>query len=330
MLALVDLAGGGVDGDQQPVGEFARAGRADDAGHTEFAADDRGVAGAPAFLGDDRRGALHRGHEIGRGHLRDQHIALGDQVGLGGIGDDAHAPGGDAGAGGGAAEQRLGLRHRRVIEIAGRLRQRGDRAGLKQIEAPLGPAPLDVLRAAVVALDSLADAGQLEHLRVAQLLPPAVRLAQLPPDVCLAAARSAACSVGVAHQHPILDECLPLQNRFFGLPYLIVIGADQARDDGLAQSEGGLDHDPLGVVGDRVDREHHAGRLRLHHPLHGHGEVDLRVAPAGVLAVEDRAGLEERGPAALHGVDDFRRALDVEVGGLLPGERGFGEVFGGG
>ena len=53
------------------------------------------------------------------------------------------------------------------------------------------------------------------------------------------------------------------------------------------------------------------------------------MAPAGVLAVEDRARLEERGPAALHRVDHFRRALDVEVGGLLPGERGFGEVLGG-
>ena len=83
------------------------------------------------------------------------------------------------------------------------------------------------------------------------------------------------------------------------------------------------------VAGDRLDGEHHAGVLGLHHPLDRHGEADLQVVEAGLFAVEDGAAFEERGPARLHGQHDVVRADDVEEGALLAGEGGLRQVLGG-
>ena len=48
---------------------------ADDRRDAEFARDDRRVAGAPAAVGDDRRGRLHHRLPVGRGGVGHQHLA---------------------------------------------------------------------------------------------------------------------------------------------------------------------------------------------------------------------------------------------------------------
>ena len=72
--ALVDeafVALGAGDGDLLLVVQHVRrVAGADDRRQAEFAADDRRMRGAPAVIGDDRRGALHDRHPVrigGRG-----------------------------------------------------------------------------------------------------------------------------------------------------------------------------------------------------------------------------------------------------------------------
>ena len=84
--AVVDEAGvalGARDGDLAAVGQLlgGRAG-ADHRGDAELAGDDRGVAGAAAAVGDDRRGPLHDRLPVGVGHVGDQHLALAELVHL--------------------------------------------------------------------------------------------------------------------------------------------------------------------------------------------------------------------------------------------------------
>ena len=48
---------------------------ADNGRHAQLARNDRGVAGAPAAIGDDGRGTLHHRLPVGIGHVGDEHIA---------------------------------------------------------------------------------------------------------------------------------------------------------------------------------------------------------------------------------------------------------------
>ncbi len=66
----------------QHVGRVAAA---DHRRNAQLARDDRRVAGAPAAVGDDRRGALHHRLPVRVGHVGDQHVARLDLVHLGGI-----------------------------------------------------------------------------------------------------------------------------------------------------------------------------------------------------------------------------------------------------
>ena len=50
--------------------------RADDARNAHLAADDGGVAGHAAGIGDDGERLLHGGHPVGRGHGRDEDLAV--------------------------------------------------------------------------------------------------------------------------------------------------------------------------------------------------------------------------------------------------------------
>jgi hypothetical protein len=70
------LPAAAVDRDDLAVAQ--RRGRragADDAGDPQLAADDRGVAGHAARVGDDAGGAAHGRHPVGRRHRRDEHLA---------------------------------------------------------------------------------------------------------------------------------------------------------------------------------------------------------------------------------------------------------------
>ncbi len=67
----------GIDGDDLAVAQdLGRIGGADHAGDAELAGDDRGVAGHPSGVGDDRRRPAHQRHPVGGGHVGDENLAL--------------------------------------------------------------------------------------------------------------------------------------------------------------------------------------------------------------------------------------------------------------
>ena len=107
----------------------------------------------------------------------------------------------------------------------------------------------------------------------------------------------------------------------------VVVGRDQPGHHGLAQPAAGVDHDLVPGTGDRVGREQHARERGRHHLLHDDrdahpGRVEVAPCPVG-----DGPLRPQRSPAAAHRVEQRVRADDVEVGVLLPGERGAGQVL---
>ncbi len=104
------------------------------------------------------------------------------------------------------------------------------------------------------------------------------------------------------------------------VPYLVDVRVHEARDERLAEAEGGLHGGDLPVGGDRVGREEDPGRLREHHLLHDHGHLNLPVVEAVSQPVGDRPLREERGPAPADVIEDRRWADDVQVRVLLAGE----------
>ncbi len=88
--ALVALGAG--DRDLLPVVQhLRRVAGAHDRRQAELAADDGGVRGAAAVVGDDRRGPLHDRHPVRVGHLGDQNGAVDEAVDLARAVDEADA-----------------------------------------------------------------------------------------------------------------------------------------------------------------------------------------------------------------------------------------------
>ncbi len=117
-----------------------------------------------------------------------------------------------------------------------------------------------------------------------------------------------------------------------GLEHRVAIGVHLALHDRLAQAPRGVDDHHLGEARLRVEREHHAGApaIGADHALHAHRQRHVEVVVAVLLAVGDGAVAEERGHAVLVRPEQVGLAHHVEVALLLPGERGVGQVLGGG
>ena len=96
-VAAVDDAASRIDGDLHAFRkDFGAVLAADDAGDPQFAGNDSRVAGASAFVGDDRAGFFHGGDHVGIGHARHQHVAVFDARDFLKRVDAHHAPVGDA------------------------------------------------------------------------------------------------------------------------------------------------------------------------------------------------------------------------------------------
>ena len=82
-----------VHGDDLPVTEaLRRLLRPDDAWDAELARDDCGVACHAARVGGDRRRPAHQWDPVGRGHPRDEHVAVVEPAGVGERAEHADRP----------------------------------------------------------------------------------------------------------------------------------------------------------------------------------------------------------------------------------------------
>ena len=320
--ALVDGSGGPVHGDLHAVlQDLGRIAGSDDAGGPELPRDDGRVAGHAALVGDDAGGPAHGGDHVGHGHLGDEDVAL-----LHGV--EAHADVVDDDLAGGEAGARPQTAGDDVLAgcggsdglVGGGVPGGGDGSGLDDVDLVVLDAPLHVHGLLVVDLDLPSDLRDLLDAVVGDLL----GLDLVLGDVLLLDSAVLAADVlpGLGGD-PLLDDLHLLLVDDVG------VGGDLSSDDRLSETVASLDDDLLGpAVG--VHGEHDPGELRVDHPLDDHGELDVAVGVALLLAVGDGPGGEERGPAFPDLVEEVLLVLDVEVGLLLPGEAGVGEVLGGG
>src|SRR5690606_18734952 len=110
----------------------------------------------------------------------------------------------------------------------------------------------------------------------------------------------------------------------------VVVGLGRPVDHGGAEPADRVHHGAGAAAGDRVGGEHDAGGGGVDHALDDHGHPDPGPVDLVGLPVGGGALVVERGPAAADRVDHRVGAFDAEVGVLLPGEAGVGQVLGGG
>lgn len=243
--ALVALRAG--DGHRHAVAQTSgRVAGADDRGDAELPADDGGVRGAAAVVGDDRRGPFHDRLPVGVGDLRDEHRSVHEAVDLRRAAQVAHRPRRYRVSDGQPLHQRLG-RWSTGVADAVRAQQRrlpapmdGLRAGLDQ-EDLAGPAvlgPFHVHRGAVVVLHRDGPPGQQQDLLLVQRVPDRLVLGRLElagsshrvvDDLAFLAAadlRHDRAQAGVAEQR---------------LEDHILVGIHPAADHRLAEPPGGVD-----------------------------------------------------------------------------------------
>ncbi len=176
--------------------------------------------------------------------------------------------------------------------LRGQGEEGGDGPGLEQPQGAVAVVgPLDVLRGSEERLEASPGRGQFEDL---------------PPG------EAALGQVGGAS---VVDR--------------VVVGFDRAVHDRCARSANGVDHGPGPGPGERIGGEHDPGGGGVDHPLHHDRHAHARPVDAVGPPVGDGAFVVEGVPAAPDRVHDGVRALDVEVGVLLSGEAGVGQVLGG-
>src|SRR5262249_42187047 len=137
-----------------------------------------------------------------------------------------------------------------TVPRAGRGVKRGDRAGLDDEKLPLGKAPLDVLLAAVMGLNLLAETCELEDLTVRDRL-------------ALLVFRRERLGFGSTARHRADGDCLS-GDSFRNDPrvaHLIEIGGDEAADQSLTEPETRVDRNRVAATRNRVGREHDPRRL---------------------------------------------------------------------
>jgi hypothetical protein len=284
-------------------------------------------------VGDDRRRPLHDRLPIRVGDGGDEHRAVLETVDLLRAGQVADLPGGDGIADRQPAQQPLATfleavrpQHRSLFARLHRLRPGLDHVELVAV-AVLGP--LDVHGTAVVVFDHGRPPGQhqdlpvVEHGRRLLLLGGLDRRRGLVAGVAVDDLRLLA--PGLPGDHRI--QVFPVEQ---GLEDHVLVRVDLAGDHRLSEAPGGVDEDRAWEPAVGVDGERHpgSGPVGADHLLDADGQRHLEVVEPLVLPVADRPVREQRGVAALAGVQQRLFPGDVEEGLLLTGEAGLGQVLG--
>ncbi|KAK8914672.1 hypothetical protein VCV18_010991 [Metarhizium anisopliae] len=308
--------------------------RADHGREAQLAADNGGVRGASAVVRDDGRRALHHGHPVRVRRAGDQDGVVDKLVQVPGALDEAE-PSRDGGVADREArgEDAPLAAHLVYLEdggVAGRVHRLRPGLDDKQLARHAVLGPLHVHGHAVVLLNRVRPAGELQDLLVAEdeggLLglggADVARRSPLVLDVAVHHLDGlvAALLVDNRHQAPVHQE---------RLEYLVLVRVDGALDDVLAQPPRRVDEHHLVEAAFRVDGKHDAGAAHVgaHHLLHADRERDAHVVEPPGLAVADGAVGEERGIAPAAGVQEGIAPRDVEIRLLLAGKARLGQVF---
>jgi hypothetical protein len=178
---------------------------------------------------------------------------------------------------------------------------------------------------AVMPLDQACPARQLQHVGLAE--GEAVALLQRHIHVASGAV------LAVHHPDRLAAEPLAhdrrkalLERRFEDQ---VFVGVHGPLHHVLPEPIGRREQHGVAEAGFGVDAEHHpgAGLIGAHHALHADGEGHLEVIEAVDLPVGDGPIGEQGGEAAPAGRQQRLLTFHIQIGLLLPGERGIGQVF---
>ena len=301
---------------------------ADHGGDAQLARDDGRVAGAPAAVGDDRRGPLHHRLPIGVGHVAHQHVARLHAAHFRRAGDHPHVAGADLLPDGAAADAHLATALQHIaFDAADAARLHGFRPRLhdEQLAGFAVLRPFHVHRPAVVLLDPHRLARQFQHLGVVQgELPPQAGRRVLDHGRAVAPHHAASLFAEFAPHHR--RKTLRQQR----LVDVELVRIHRALHHRFAQTPGGGDEHHVAESGFRIQREQHAGAgdVRAHHALDAGGQRHLGVSKTVMHAIGDRTVVVERSEHLFHVRQQRIRAAHVQVGFLLAGERGIGQILG--
>ena len=205
-----------------------------------------------------------------------------------------------------------------VARHAGGRGQRRHRPRLEQDHRAAGNGPFHILRAAKQRFQFATQAHQLGDLFFVDGLRAASR--RIDGDF-VRAARNRGRHHGLVAQGYLLDAPVRLGGDDG-------VGIDAAGHQRLAQPPRGVDDHLVRRAGDGVDRKEHARRIGRRHGLHDDGQAHLRRVDSLPVAVGHGARRPQAAPAALDRIEQRGVARDVEVGVLLAGKAGVGQIFG--
>ncbi len=299
-----DMAVGSVDGRDLPGGKIESPGKADDAGDTLFAANDRRVAGLSPFEGDDRPRTRHERHPVGRRHFGDEDVSLVDQVQQRRVfpritEDNPNRANCNSWARGlsGAQEGEKRLLGGGLIahdELLDRDRPSLNDEEFEPTLASFDGSPFDVLRAAVVCFDALADLSERARLLFGELGRIDEVSRNFPRDGCITQ-RTGACRI------PLDEEFLLIVDWRLGQPKVFLDELERVRQafaahHGLTETEGGVNGDVVRIAEGCIDHEHDTCHVRVDHDLddHGHFEIFVAKALSEVLKLELALGICRR------------------------------------
>ena len=115
-----------------------------------------------------------------------------------------------------------------------------------------------------------------------------------------------------------------------GLVHVELIRIDRALHHGLAQPVGRGDEHHVAKTRFGIEREQHAGTgdIRAHHALHARRQRHLGMGKAVMHAIGNGAVVIERRKHLPHIRQQVVVALHMQIGFLLPGKRGVGQILG--
>src|ERR1700728_3571712 len=179
-------------------------------------------------------------------------------------------------------------------------------------------APFDVLGEAEMLFDLSPRGLELQDLLIGERLP------ILPLRLNL---QSFGAAILTSNYSQLLGGYLLREN--LAVTHLINISIHQARDQGLAKAEAGVNGRDLPVGSDGIGSKQNSRRLREDHLLHHHSEVNFAVIKAASNAIGDRCLGVQRCPALANVLQDCLFPQDVQIRILLASEGGRREILSG-
>ena len=317
VVNLAFIAFGTRYGDQCAVFQhFCRIATANHCRHTQFARNNRCMAGTAAAVSDDRRSTFHDRFPVRVCHVSNQHVTRLNTFHFRRIIDHAHRTGTDflTNRTAGGQHSTAAFQAEFLLRVMGFfLRLHSFRTCLQDVQFAVTAifTPFDIHRTAIVFLDDHGVFRQLNDFTVFQ------RIAVTQFDWYIHGFHRAA-SFGFACEFHLdqfgtdvftdYRQFAQFQHRFVNVEFVRV---NRTLHHGFTQTIAGSDEYHIFETGFSIDGEHHTGSacIRTHHTLNTGGQRNFGVREAFVNAVRNRTVVIQRREYVF---DCFQHVIDTD------------------